>query len=86
MNFQEHTLKSYIMEKIYHQWHCDGVMMHFNRGCEGLSINVAESRRHMAEKGIPVVSYEGNMADDREFDLAEVTGRIDTFIETLGLK
>ncbi len=84
-NSQDHRLKPYIMEKIFQQWHCDGVMMHFNRGCEGLSLNVAEARRYLTEKGIPLVSYEGNNSDDREFDFAETIGRIDTFIETLGL-
>ena len=85
-NMQEHTLKSYIMQKIYEQWHCEGIMVHYNRGCEGLSLGVAENRLHLVNQGIPVVSYEGNMGDEREFDLAETQGRIDSFMESLGLK
>ncbi|MDY7034534.1 MAG: benzoyl-CoA reductase, bzd-type, subunit O [Thermodesulfobacteriota bacterium] len=85
-NMHEHTLKGYIIQKIYEQWHCDGVMIHYNRGCEGLSLNVAENRLHLIKQGIPVVSYEGNMGDEREFDLAETEGRIDSFMESLGLK
>ncbi len=85
-NMQEHTLKSYIIEKIYEQWHCNGIMIHYNRGCEGLSLNVAENRLYLVEKGFPVVTYEGNMGDEREFDLAETQARIDSFMESLGLK
>ena len=48
-------------------------------------MNVAECRRYMAEKGFPLVSYEGNMADDREFDLAETQGRIDTFTDYINI-
>ena len=85
-NMQEHRLKSYIMQKIYEQWHCDGVMMHYNRGCEGLSLGIAENRLHLVKQGIPVVSYEGNMGDEREFDLVETQGMIDSFMESIGLK
>lgn len=85
-NMQEHTLKAYIMKQMYEQWHCDGIMIHYNRGCEGLSLGVAEQRLYLVEQGIPVMTYEGNMGDEREFDVAETEGRIDAFMETLGLK
>jgi len=85
-NLQEHTLRSYLMKKMFEQWHCDGIMIHYNRGCEGLSLGLAENRLDLIEQGIPVVVYEGNMGDDREFDLAEIRGRIDTFMESLGLR
>ena len=85
-NFIGHQLKSYIMKKIYEQWKCDGIIIHYNRGCEGCSLGVAENRLYLAEQGIPTVTYEGNMGDDREFDLQETQGRIDAFLESLGLK
>ena len=85
-NFYGHDLKGRIMKKIYEQWHCDGVIMHYNRGCEGVSLNVAENRLYLAKHGIPVVTYEGNMGDEREFDIEETQGRIDSFMESLGLK
>lgn len=84
-NFQEHTLKSFFMEKMYEQWHCDGILIHYNRGCEGLSLGVAENRLYLVNKGIPVLPYEGNMGDEREFDLAETTEKINAFMESLGL-
>jgi benzoyl-CoA reductase subunit B len=83
--FQEHTLKSFLMQKMYEQWHCDGVLIHYNRGCEGLSLGVAENRLYLVEQGIPVLPYEGNMGDEREFDLAETTEKINAFMESLGL-
>ena len=85
-NFQEHTLKSFCMQKIFEQWHCDGAILHYNRGCEGLTVGVAENRLHLAEQGIPVMSYEGNMGDGREFDIAETQVKIDAFMESLGFK
>jgi len=85
-NMQDHTLKSYIMKKIFEQWHCSGIIIHYNRGCEGLSMGVAENRLFLAEQGIPVMAYEGNMGDEREFDMAETLGKMDTFLESLGVK
>ena len=82
----EQSLKTYIIQKIYEQWNCEGVMLHYNRGCEGSSLNIAEHRLHLAKQGIPVVRYEGNMGDEREFDIAETEGRIDSFMEAIGLK
>jgi benzoyl-CoA reductase subunit B len=85
-NIIEQSFKAYLMERVYEQWHCEGVMIHFNRGCEGLTMGAAEQRLYLAEKGIPVVGYEGNMGDEREFDLAETEEKINAFMESLGLK
>jgi len=60
--------------------------LHYNRGCEGLTLGVAENRMALADAGIPVTSYEGNMGDEREFDLANTKDRIDSFMESMGLK
>lgn len=85
-NMQDNGLKGWAMKQMVDQWHVDGIMIHFNRGCEGLSMGVAEQRMYLAEHGIPVMSFEGNMGDEREFDETETKKRIDTFMETLGLK
>ena len=85
-NIQEQAFKGYLMKQVYEQWHCDGVIMHFNRGCEGLSMGVAEHRMYLSDQGIPVMGYEGNMGDEREFDLAETEAKMDAFMESLGLK
>ena len=61
-------------------------MLHYNRGCEGLSIGIAENRLALIDKGYPVMTFEGNMGDEREFDEAQTASRIDSFMETLGLE
>jgi benzoyl-CoA reductase subunit B len=45
----------------------NGIMLHYNRGCAGLSLNVAEVGLGLMEKGHPVMTFEGNCADPREF-------------------
>jgi benzoyl-CoA reductase subunit B len=32
------------------------------------------------------MTFEGNMGDEREFDMARTMARIDAFMETLGVK
>ena len=61
-------------------------MLHYNRGCEGLTIGIAENRLALLDAGYPVMTFEGNMGDEREFDEARTMARIDTFMERLGLK
>lgn len=84
-HFYSPHLKSEMMVRIAKEWHLDGVMLHYNRGCEGLSLGIAENRLALLEAGYPVMSFEGNMGDEREFDEARTVARIDSFMETLGL-
>ena len=74
------------MIRIAKEWKLDGVMLHYNRGCEGLTIGIAENRLALLEAGYPVMTFEGNMGDEREFDRAKTVSRIDTFMETLKLR
>ena len=37
-------------------------------------------------KNYPVMTFEGNMGDNREFDESRTVARIDTFMETLGVR
>jgi benzoyl-CoA reductase subunit B len=85
-HFYDADLKSKMMLRIAKEWKLNGVMLHMNRGCEGLSCGIAENRLAIAESGIPVMTFEGNMGDEREFDEAKTQDRIDAFMETLGLK
>ena len=75
-----------MMVRIAKEWKLDGVMLHYNRGCEGLSVGIAENRLGIQAAGYPVMTFEGNMGDEREFDEARTVGRIDTFMESLGIK
>ncbi len=67
------------------EWKADGVLFHLNRGCEGASLGQMENRLALMKAGIPVLTYEGNMGDKREFDPAQVLDRVDSFMESLGL-
>jgi len=85
-HFYSPHLKTDMMIRIAKEWKLDGVMLHYNRGCEGLSVGIAENRLGLIEAGYPVMTFEGNMGDEREFDLAKTMGRVDAFMETLGFK
>ncbi|MBM3326487.1 MAG: benzoyl-CoA reductase, bzd-type, subunit O [Calditrichaeota bacterium] len=85
-HFYDADLKSKMMLRIVKEWRLNGVMLHMNRGCEGLSCGIAENRLAIAESDVPVMAFEGNMGDEREFDEAKTRDRIDAFMETLGLE
>ena len=85
-HFYSPKLKSDMMIRIAKEWKLDGVMLHYNRGCEGLSLGIAENRLALQKANYPVMTFEGNMGDEREFDEARTMTRIDTFMETLDLK
>ena len=85
-HFYHPKLKSDMMIRIAKEWKLDGIMLHYNRGCEGLSVGIAENRLALQDAGYPVMTFEGNMGDEREFDMARTMARIDAFMETLGVK
>ena len=85
-HFFDPNLKTEMMKYIVKHWNVDGVMIHMNRGCEGLSMGIMENRLGLAAAGIPVMTYEGNMGDEREFDIVRAQNRVDSFMETLNLK
>jgi benzoyl-CoA reductase subunit B len=85
-HFYSPKLKTDMMARIAKEWSLDGVLLHYNRGCEGLSLGIAENRLGLVKSGIPVMTFEGNMGDEREFDEGRTMARIDAFMETLGLE
>jgi benzoyl-CoA reductase subunit B len=74
------------MLDIVKKWHAEGVIIHLNRGCEGTAVGQMELNRFLIEQNIPCMTYEGNLADPREFDHERTIAKIDTFMETLDLK
>ena len=66
------------------KWHAEGVLIHLNRGCEGLVLGQMEMHHALMQAGIPCVTYEGNHADPREYDELRTLARIESFMETLG--
>ena len=85
-HFYDPRLKTEMMKTMVKEWNVDGVLLHLNRGCEGLSLGIMENRLGLAAAGIPVMTFEGNMGDEREFDIGRTQNRVDSFMETLGLK
>lgn len=67
------------------EWKADAVLLHLNRGCEGMSQSILEQRLALQKEGLIVGSYEGNMGDKRDLDEAQVLDRIDALMESLGL-
>ena len=84
--FYDAQIKTEMMKTVAREWKMDGVMLHLNRGCEGTSMGIMENKLGLAQTGIPIMTYEGNMGDEREFDEVRSMGRVDAFMEQLGLR
>ncbi|MGO9568618.1 MAG: 2-hydroxyacyl-CoA dehydratase [Desulfomonilaceae bacterium] len=78
--------KTTMMASIAKNWKVDGIILHYNRGCEGLSVGNAENRSGLLDRGFKVMTYEGNMGDERGFDEKATENRIDIFLDSMGLK
>lgn len=78
--------RRYDFVKIARDWKADGVMIHLNRGCEGFACGQLDCRQALIDAEIPVLTFEGNMADKRDFDENQTYRRIDAFMEGQGLK
>jgi benzoyl-CoA reductase subunit B len=61
-------------------------MLHYNHGCEGLKLGISENRLVLIESSFPVMIFEGNMENRREFDEAQTITRFDAFMEGLGIE
>ena len=85
-HFYHPKLKSEMMIRIAREWKLDGVFLHFNRGCEGLSLGIAENRLAIQKAGISTMPFEGNMGDEREFDLERTMKRVDAFMESIEME
>lgn len=80
------TLKPEETVKIAQDWHVQGVVFHNDRGCQGLSSALPESRLLLREAGIPSIVYESSHSDPRAYSEASVVAAIEAFMESLGLK
>ncbi len=82
--FYDPQLKTDLLIRMAKEWSLKGFILHYNRGCEGTSSGIAENRLGLMKAGIPVMTYEANMGDEREFDEPRTLARIDSFMESLG--
>jgi benzoyl-CoA reductase subunit B len=73
--------------KMLQDFKVDAAIFHLSRGCEGLTQGQLLIKKAVQDKlGIPTLSYEGNNADPREYDEAKVYEKLDSFMESLGLR
>jgi benzoyl-CoA reductase subunit B len=82
-HFYDAQKKSEMLLRLCREWSVDGVLLHQNRGCEGLSLGIAENRLALLQAGYPVLAFEGNMADAREVDAERIARQVDAFLEAL---
>jgi benzoyl-CoA reductase subunit B len=85
-HFYHPKYKTEMMARIAREWSVGGILLHYNRGCGGLSLGISENRLGLLEAGFPVMAFEGNMGDEREFDEAGIMARMNAFMENLGVK
>jgi len=65
----------------------DAGIIHLHRGREGTAQHPMEIKNSRVRLGLPVMTFEVNMAEEREFDESRTARMIDLFVrETLGLK
>lgn len=67
--------------QMVNEFDVDFMMVHLNRGCEGWAQHQMEVSNYLKEHGVPVIEYEGNQADTRDFDPSELKAKIDAFME-----
>jgi benzoyl-CoA reductase subunit B len=84
--FQSVDERLNITNQLVDQWKVEALISHLNKGCEGTSVGVLEARLALLERNIPVMTFEGNMADQGDFDLGRTLARIDSFMDSVGLK
>jgi benzoyl-CoA reductase/2-hydroxyglutaryl-CoA dehydratase subunit BcrC/BadD/HgdB len=78
----EHNLQN--QKSLIEDWNCDGVMMMDNRGCKVIAFPVPETASYVEnELGVPVMRFDGNMADSRDFDDQKVREQLNAFIDLL---
>jgi benzoyl-CoA reductase/2-hydroxyglutaryl-CoA dehydratase subunit BcrC/BadD/HgdB len=66
---------------------CDGLLIHNNRSCKPWSVFMPEMGRQIGKTcNIPVVSFDGDQADPRNFSEAQYTTRVQGMTEVMAEK
>lgn len=74
-------LKNDMLKRVVNEWKVDSVMLHYDRDCEGLSLGIAENKLALKKACIPVMHFEDNMGDERDFDLERTKAKVGAFLE-----
>ena len=72
--------------KVYQDWHADAVVFNLDRGCRGTTVGNTETGLLCQKLGIPYMYYEGNVTNPRELNEVEYMARMDSLMESLGLR
>ncbi|MDP2728581.1 MAG: 2-hydroxyacyl-CoA dehydratase, partial [Dehalococcoidia bacterium] len=67
-------------------WKVDGLVFHHDRACQGLALGQMEVRLALQEQGVLTTGYEASFGDKRDFSENQVLDRLETFLESLGLR
>lgn len=76
--------KSADMLRFARSWRADGVLLHYNRSCPGITMGLPEVKMALKEAGLAVGSYESSAQDPREGGIAELTESFERFMALLG--
>ncbi len=77
-------VKYRIYDDMIKEYDINGVVVHSNRGCVGLSKGQLDVMRHVQEKhDIPVLVFESNAADPEEYSEGQISTRLQAFLELL---
>jgi len=73
-----------VMIGLMEKFKVHGFVLHSNRGCKAYSLGQYDLRRIVAERtGLPGVSIEADMTDERQHSDQQLNTRIEAFIESL---
>lgn len=71
-------------EGICRENHVDGILVHYNRSCKPWSGYMPEmQRRFRKDLGVPVVGFDGDQADPRNFSEAQYNTRVEGLFEVM---
>jgi benzoyl-CoA reductase/2-hydroxyglutaryl-CoA dehydratase subunit BcrC/BadD/HgdB len=77
-------IKYRIYDDMIKDYQIDGVVVHSNRGCVGLSKAQLDVMRYVQEThDIPVLIFESNAADPEEYSEGQISTRLQAFLELL---
>ena len=85
-NVFQTPLRNAFMKQMCKQWKVQAVIMHLNRGCEGMSCGQMQAKLELAKADVPVFTYEGNMGDPRDFDAGKAKAKLETFMDSLKIE
>ena len=71
--------------QLMEQWHTQAAVFNLSYDCKGMTSGQLEARLAIQKRGFPTLLYEVSSCDPRDFDEVQVTDRLDSFLESLGL-